>query len=140
LLNLYILLNSKLKWTHTLHILCINRIDMHLINSSFTRFETTKLVCKLNRSTTWAYQVNRLTSSVFPLFLLCFVFLSGLLFSLFSLSFSLLVSFLLVLRRDVCNRDWGETTAVAHGGCCSSHWNLCCHHWKEKAATRNVGV
>jgi hypothetical protein len=41
------------------------------------------------------------TSSIFPLFLLYFIFLSGL---LFSLSLSLLVSLLLVLRRDVCKR------------------------------------
>jgi len=47
---------------------------------------------------------------------------------------------MLVLRREVCNRGWGETTAVAHDVCCSSHWNLCCHYWKEKAAAGNTGV
>jgi len=38
-----------------------------------------------------------------------------------SFSLSLLVSLLLVLRRDDCNRGRGETAAFAHDGCCSSY-------------------
>jgi hypothetical protein len=44
-----------------------------------------------------------------------------LLFFVPSFSLSLLVSLLLVLRRDDCNRGRGETAAFAHDGCCSSY-------------------
>jgi hypothetical protein len=42
IVKILILLNIKLKWTHTLYTAYINRIDILLIDSSFTRFETDK--------------------------------------------------------------------------------------------------